>query len=94
MRDLPMFLTDLIDTQATTVAGTEAAGFLIERGQDGKNFRLMAHLRPDNSTRRSARPPSRHSPNSSRLVSPKARTARSNWATQPKSINPKSNIAW
>jgi multidrug resistance efflux pump len=50
-RDLPMFLTDLIRTQATTVAGTEAAGFLIERGQDGMSFRLMAHLRQDNSTR-------------------------------------------
>lgn len=50
-RDLPMFLTDLIRTQATTVAGTEAAGFLIERGQDGVSYRLMAHLRQDNSTR-------------------------------------------
>jgi multidrug resistance efflux pump len=50
-RDLPMFLTDLIRTQATTVAGTEAAGFLIERGQEGISFRLLAHLRQDNSTR-------------------------------------------
>ena len=50
-RDLPMFLTDLIHTQATTVAGTEAAGFLIERGQGGQTFRLIAHLRPDHSTR-------------------------------------------
>lgn len=50
-RDLPMFLTDLIHAQAATVAGTEAAGFLIERGQSGNNFRLMAHLRTDDSTR-------------------------------------------
>lgn len=50
-RDLPMFVTDLIHTQATTVAGTEAAGFLIERGPNGSNFRLIAHLRPDQSTR-------------------------------------------
>jgi multidrug resistance efflux pump len=50
-RDLPAFLTDLITVQATTVAGTEAAGFLIERGPNGNNFRLMAHLRQDNSAR-------------------------------------------
>lgn len=50
-RDLPMFVTDLIQTQATTVAGTEAAGFLIERGPNGNTFRLIAHLRPDQSTR-------------------------------------------
>ena len=48
--NLPAFVTDLITTQATTVAGTEAAGFLIERGGDGFNFRTLAHIRPDQST--------------------------------------------
>jgi hypothetical protein len=49
--NLPAFVTDLITTQATTVAGTEAAGFLIERGPEGSNFRLLAHIRPDQSTK-------------------------------------------
>jgi hypothetical protein len=46
---LPAFINDLLVTQATTVAGTEAAGFLIERGDgEGFNLRQIAHLRPDN----------------------------------------------
>jgi multidrug resistance efflux pump len=49
--NLPAFITDLITTQATTVAGTEAAGFLIERGPDGFTFRLLGHIRPDQSTK-------------------------------------------
>ena len=49
--NLPAFVTDLITTQATTVVGTEAAGFLIERGPEGFTFRLLAHIRPDQSTK-------------------------------------------
>lgn len=49
--NLPAFVTDLITTQATTVAGTEAAGFLIERSADGMTFRLLGHIRPDQSTK-------------------------------------------
>jgi multidrug resistance efflux pump len=48
--NLPAFLNELITTQATTVAGTEAAGFLIERGGEGFGFRPIAHVRPDAST--------------------------------------------
>ena len=52
---LPAFVETLLTAQAVTVAGTEAAGFLIERGQDesGKpamGLRPLAHIRPDNST--------------------------------------------
>jgi multidrug resistance efflux pump len=49
--NLPAFISDLITTQATTVAGTEAVGFLIERTPEGFNFRLLAHVRPDQSTK-------------------------------------------
>jgi multidrug resistance efflux pump len=49
--NLPAFINDLLTTQAVVVAGTEAAGFIIEPGQDGKGFELktIAHIRPDNS---------------------------------------------
>lgn len=48
--NLPAFVNDLITTQATTVAGTEAAGFLIERAEEGFSLRLLGHIRPDSST--------------------------------------------
>jgi multidrug resistance efflux pump len=49
--NLPAFITDLITTQATTVVGTEAVGFLIEAGgEDGPQMRLLSHVRPDNSS--------------------------------------------
>jgi len=59
--DLPQFLNDLLTTQAVVVAGTEAAGFLVERqpgkpGEDGAaakeekmGLRPVAHIRPDES---------------------------------------------
>src|SRR5688500_20261426 len=49
--NLPAFITDLLTTQAVVVAGTEAAGFIIEPGPEGKGFELktIAHIRPDNS---------------------------------------------
>jgi hypothetical protein len=48
---LPAFINDLLTTQAVTVAGTEAAGFLLERtGQDQANLRPIAHIRPDQSS--------------------------------------------
>jgi hypothetical protein len=52
--NLPAFVNDLIHTQAVVVAGTEAAGFLIERATDDKGeatfgLRPIAHIRPDNS---------------------------------------------
>src|ERR1700712_398891 len=50
--NLPAFVRDLITTQATTVVGTEAVGFLIEDGGEGeKSLRLLAHVRPDNSAK-------------------------------------------
>ena len=63
--NLPAFIHDLLQTQAVTVAGTEAAAFLIERGApppaaDGAAaappgavtlaLRPIAHIRPDQST--------------------------------------------
>lgn len=48
--NLPAFVNDLITTQATTVAGTEAAGFLIDRNEEGFSLRMLGHIRPDNST--------------------------------------------
>jgi multidrug efflux pump subunit AcrA (membrane-fusion protein) len=49
--DLPMFVNDLLTTQAVTVAGTEAAGFLLERGAENTvGMRLISHIRPDNSS--------------------------------------------
>src|SRR4051812_47338054 len=55
--NLPAFMKDLLGTMAVTVAGTEAAGFLIEQGappQDGSEaagagLRLITHIRPDES---------------------------------------------
>src|SRR5688572_31805004 len=49
--NLPAFINDLLTTQAVVVAGTEAAGFIIEPGPEGKGFELktIAHIRPDNS---------------------------------------------
>ncbi len=48
--NLPAFIHDLLTTQAITVAGTEAAGFLIERQDDKIGLRNVAHIRPDDST--------------------------------------------
>ncbi|HZN67410.1 MAG TPA: HlyD family efflux transporter periplasmic adaptor subunit [Tepidisphaeraceae bacterium] len=60
--NLPQFIHDLIQTQAVTVAGTEAAAFLLERaqapdaaeGEEGEKavqlvLRPIAHIRPDDS---------------------------------------------
>src|SRR5215217_6111126 len=57
--NLPAFMKDLLGTMAVTVAGTEAAGFLIEQGQpqqppqgDGTEqspLRVITHIRPDDS---------------------------------------------
>jgi hypothetical protein len=61
--NLPAFINDLLTTQAVVVAGTEAAGFLLERGaagpDGGSGFGLkpIAHIRPDqsdNETRQAA----------------------------------------
>src|SRR5439155_26433513 len=58
--NLPAFVNDLIHTQATWVAGTEASAFLIERAApaaEGEqpaegtfSLRPIAHIRPDNSS--------------------------------------------
>src|ERR1043166_9377267 len=50
--NLPAFINDLLTTQAVSVAGTEAAAFLLERGtgegeQEAFALRLIAHIRPD-----------------------------------------------
>ncbi len=51
--NLPVFINDLIATQATVVAGVEAAGFLVEKqpqqAETDNPFTLkpVAHLRPD-----------------------------------------------
>ena len=62
--DLPAFMDDLLTTQAVVVAGTEAAGFIVERGRQqseedsdgettalaaGPGLKLLKHIRPDNS---------------------------------------------
>ncbi|MDB5290284.1 MAG: HlyD family secretion protein [Phycisphaerales bacterium] len=48
---LPQFMESLLTTQAITVAGTEAAGFLIEQGgENAFSLRPIAHIRPDGST--------------------------------------------
>lgn len=49
--NLPAFLNSLLTTQAVMVAGTEAAGFLIEGASAEQQFSLrpIAHIRPDNS---------------------------------------------
>jgi len=46
---LPAFINDLLTTQAVTVAGTEAAGFLLERNGEQATLRPIAHIRPDQS---------------------------------------------
>lgn len=46
---LPAFVTELITAQATTVAGTEAAGFLIDRAEKQLALRLLSHVRSDSS---------------------------------------------
>ncbi len=54
--DLPAFINDMLTAQAVLVAGTEAAGFLLERrksgGQGGQateiELKVLAHVRPDN----------------------------------------------
>jgi hypothetical protein len=48
--NLPAFIHDLLQTQAVTVAGTEAAAFLLERNEQGVGYRPIAHIRPDQST--------------------------------------------
>jgi multidrug efflux pump subunit AcrA (membrane-fusion protein) len=49
--NLPAFMKDLLGTMAVTVAGTEAAGFLIERGETAEQagLRTITHIRPDDS---------------------------------------------
>lgn len=47
--DLRVFLTDLLTAQAVTVVGTEAAGFVIDRGKEQFELRAIAHIRPDES---------------------------------------------
>src|SRR6478752_6496887 len=52
--NLPAFMKDLLGTMAVTVAGTEAAGFLIERQGDPSQpgpvgLRTITHIRPDDS---------------------------------------------
>jgi hypothetical protein len=47
--NLPAFISDLLTTQAVMVAGTEAAAFLVEKGEAGPALRPVSHVRPDNS---------------------------------------------
>ena len=48
--NLPAFMKDLLGTMAVTVAGTEAAGFLIERSEaEQSGLRVITHIRPDDS---------------------------------------------
>jgi len=48
--DMPAFLNDLLATMAVTVAGTEAAGFVLERtSQSEFALKPMAHIRQDES---------------------------------------------
>lgn len=47
--NLPAFMKDLLITQATVVAGTEAAAFIVERQGDKFGLRLIHHIRPDES---------------------------------------------
>jgi multidrug resistance efflux pump len=47
--NLPAFINDLLTTQAVVVAGTEAAGFLLERAEGGFGLKPIAHIRPDQS---------------------------------------------
>ncbi len=73
--NLPAFLTDLLTAQAVTVAGTEAAGFLIERGDQQFGLRPLRTFVPTNPTPRPAPPPSRPSRISSVPASPRGKTA-------------------
>ncbi len=55
--NLPAFINDLLTTQAVVVAGTEAAGFLLEKAESGTGLKPIAHIRPDqsdNETRQAA----------------------------------------
>lgn len=47
--NLPAFINDLLTTQAVVVAGTEAAGFLLEKADGGVGLKPIAHIRPDQS---------------------------------------------
>lgn len=47
--DIREFMNDLLTVQAIVVNGTEAAGFLVEPGQEGLQLRNVAHIRPDSS---------------------------------------------
>ncbi|HEY0008954.1 MAG TPA: HlyD family efflux transporter periplasmic adaptor subunit, partial [Tepidisphaeraceae bacterium] len=47
--DIREFMNDLLTVQAIVVNGTEAAGFLLEQGEQGMTLRNVAHIRPDNS---------------------------------------------
>jgi hypothetical protein len=47
--DLPAYINDLLATMAVTVAGTEAAGFVIERDGQNLSLKTLAHIRPDES---------------------------------------------
>lgn len=47
--NLPQFVNDLVTTQIVVVAGTEAAGFVIESRDGQASMRAIAHVRPDNS---------------------------------------------
>src|SRR5688500_8285056 len=48
--NLPAFMNDLLGTMAVTVAGTEAAGFLIELPDEQRiGLRTVTHIRPDES---------------------------------------------
>lgn len=49
--DIRQFLHNLVYTQAVVVVGTEAAGFIVEPGQEEGQVGLanVAHIRPDNS---------------------------------------------
>jgi hypothetical protein len=47
--DLPAFLNDLLATMAVTVAGTEAAGFVVERNDQQLALKTLAHIRQDES---------------------------------------------
>lgn len=48
--NLPAFLNDLVTTQAVVVAGTEAAAFILERGENNETkLRPVVHIRPDDS---------------------------------------------
>jgi AICAR transformylase/IMP cyclohydrolase PurH len=49
-KDLTTFLTDLLTTQAVTVAGTEAAVFLVDHDAPPLSLRLVSHIRPDESS--------------------------------------------